>query len=168
MPMQRGDLVFASSPDFLARLIRFAQKYDSDGPDSKWNHVAVLDEYIGGNWTLIQADPEGVTMHKTLMDLKGKYEVVALPASVDREKFLTSVIGNVGKRYDWLAIVSCAISAFLPRFLQFRSPKRFICSSLVATGLHFASEPSLSRSEALYWQTPAQVLMTVQHPLGRL
>ena len=165
--MQSGDLVFCDSSGAFARLIRWAQRHDNDGPDSIWNHVAVLDEYIGGNWTVIQANPRGITSNGTLADIApgGKYEVVSLPPSVARDKFLTFLYAQEGKKYGWLTIVSCAISALIPKFPQFRSVDTYICSGLVSHGLTyagFAGEVPRSRfngTGGVYWQTPAQVLL---------
>jgi hypothetical protein len=153
--MKSGDLVFCHTNGVIGKSIRWAQRNEGDGRFSKWNHVAVLDRLdSNGHWLVIQAEPKGVTNDKCLGTL-GVYEIVPLPNGVDAEKFLRFVRSQVGHRYGYLSIFSCALDMYLPDSVCLRQAKTWICSGLVAAALMFAGfEPAMSWSD-IYTNTPA-------------
>ena len=153
-----GDLVFAHSKGLIARAIRFAERHDN-GKDAKWNHVAVLDRIEGGEWLIIQAEAKGVTNHHTLLSIApgGVYQIVPLPADVDRDKFLEFARSQVGKKYGFLTIVSCALDMYLPDSVCLRKSGTWICSGLVAGALWFGGFKKAFAWPDLYTVTPSQI-----------
>lgn len=131
-----GDLVFAHSTGIIGKAIRFAERIRGKGGDN-WNHVAVLHYEIDGVWYIIQAEAKGVTDNKTLVSVApgGSYEVVRLPKEVDRLSFFTFVSSQVGAKYGYLSIMSCAFDIIIPDVICLRQAKTWICSGLVAAGL---------------------------------
>ena len=131
-----GDLVFAHSTGIIGKAIRFAERIRGKG-GYNWNHVAVLRGEIDGVWYIIQAEAKGVTDDKTLESVApgGSYEVVRLPKEVDRLSFFTFVSSQVGAKYGYLSILSCAVDIIIPDSICLRQSKTWICSGLVAAGL---------------------------------
>ena len=50
--MNPGDLVFCSTKGIIGKSIRWAQHFMPDSEYSKWNHVAILDRYVDGKWSV--------------------------------------------------------------------------------------------------------------------
>jgi hypothetical protein len=131
-----GDLVFAHSTGVIGKAIRFAERIRGKGGDN-WNHVAVLSKRVDGVWYIIQAEAKGVTDDKTLDSVApgGSYEVVPLPLEVERFSFYNFVWSQVGAKYGYLSILSCAFDIIIPDAICLRQAKTWICSGLVAAGL---------------------------------
>ena len=114
--MQAGDIILCHSKGLVAASIRFAQRHDKPNQFSKWNHVAVLSHLDDNDqWVVIQAEAHGVTNEHTLDSVApgGTWQVVPLPASVDRTKFLDFLQAQVGLQYGFLSILSCAFDMFI-------------------------------------------------------
>jgi hypothetical protein len=132
-----GDLVFAHSTGIIGKAIRFAERIRGKGGDN-WNHVAVLSRRAAdGTWYIFQAEAAGVTDDKTLDSVApgGHYEVVPLPLEVDRFSFYLFIHSQVGAKYGFLSILSCAVDIIIPDSICLRQAKTWICSGLVAAGL---------------------------------
>ena len=157
-----GDLVICRSKGIIGASIRFAQRR-AKRVDWEWNHVAVLSEQNEkGEWLIIQAEAKGVTDDKTLESVApgGTYKVVELPPLVNRGKFLEFVRSQVGSRYGFLTIFSCALDMALPDSICLRQSKTWICSGLVAGGFWFAGFPKVLEWPDLYTVTPADIVVS--------
>jgi hypothetical protein len=156
--MNSGDLVFCKTSGIIGHAIRRAQKrLHNLGMHHQWNHVAVLDRQLpDGNWTVIQAEPRGVTNDKTLETL-GEYEVVSLPSEVAKTRFLAFLRMQVGSQYGFLSIASVALDLFLPESICVRRPGTWVCSALVGGALWFCGFPKMSEVTDLYTLTPAEI-----------
>ena len=155
-----GDLVFAHSTGIIGKAIRFAERIRGKGGDN-WNHVAVLYRKTDGVWYIIQAEAKGVTKDKTLDSVApgGSYEVVPLPGEVERLSFYDFCLSQVGAKYGFLSILSCAIDIIIPDAICLRQAKTWICSGLVAAGL-LAGDYEPAREWAkkdLYTTMPSEV-----------
>lgn len=166
--MQAGDIVICHSKGIIGAGIRWAQRRDrrkfyasADNLDKWWdyNHVAILSHQANGQWYIIQAEASGVTKDKTLESVApgGSYEVLTLPAHVDREKFLEFANQQVGANYGYLSIVSCALDMALPDAVCLRKANTWICSGLVAGALWYAGFASSKFWPDLYTVTPADI-----------
>lgn len=157
--MQAGDLVLCHSKGIIGASIRWAERSLENSHYSEWNHVAVLDREVDGEWYVIQAEAKGVTNDKKLESVApgGNYEVVELPHSANRELFLAFVRSQVGSKYGYLSIVSCALDMALPDAICLRKSKTWICSGLVAGGLWYAGFPEVLKWPDLYTITPAEI-----------
>lgn len=160
--MQAGDLVFCTTHGIMGWAIRFAQRRNQE-VDWLTNHVAVLDAPSGDSWTIIQAQPRGVTNDALLTEVAigGTFEVVALPRTVNREAFLDFQRSEVGKKYSKSSITSDALNMLLPEKLYFRWSDAVVCSGLVALGLMYGGFPAMKDVNDLYSITPAQVKRAV-------
>jgi hypothetical protein len=157
--MQVGDLVFCSNKGLIGAAIRFAQRRNHE-VDWERNHVCILDSFINGVWYVLQAEPGGgITNDKPLLTIAvgGTFEVLPLPVTIDREKFIEFQRSKLGIEYSFSSILSDAVSMFLPERLYFRWGKGLVCSGLVALALLYAGFEPMTEVEDLYSQTPAQV-----------
>ena len=161
--MNPGDLVFCHTKGVIGASIRWAQKFMPSSKYSKWNHVAILDRCVDDKWYLIQAQPKGVTDNLTLEEsaFGGTYEVIKLPASVDREKVLKFARSQVGLKYSYLSILSCAVDNILPDAICLRKSKTWICSGLVAGALWYGGFYKVMELSDMYSTTPAEVAEAV-------
>lgn len=157
--MKPGDLVLCHSTGILGRAIRVAERRLQDSRFSKWNHIAILDRQVDGQWYVIQAEAKGVTNDKTLSSVApgGRYEVIPLPIQADRMKLLTFARAQVGDKYSWLSIFSCAFDMWLPNAICLRHGSTWICSGLAAAALWFAGYEPLMRLNDVYTCTPAEI-----------
>ena len=161
--MNPGDLVFCSTKGIIGKSIRWAQHFMPDSEYSKWNHVAILDRYVDGKWYLIQAQPKGITNTLTLDEsaFGGTYEVLDLPSSVNRENVLKFARSQVGLKYSYLSILSCALDNILPDAICLRKSKTWICSGLVAGALWYGGFYKVMELSDMYSTTPAEVAEAV-------
>ena len=122
-------------------------------------HVAILDRFVDGKWYLVQAQPKGISDNLTLEQsaFGGTYEVVQLPSTVDRERVLKFVRSQVGLKYSYLSILSCAFDNILPDAICLRKSKTWICSGLVAGALWYGGFPKAMEWPDLYSITPSEV-----------
>ena len=157
--MNPGDLVFCHTKGVIGASIRWAQKFMPSSKYSKWNHVAILDRFVDGKWYLVQAQPKGISDNLTLEQsaFGGTYEVVQLPSTVDRERVLKFVRSQVGLKYSYLSILSCAFDNILPDAICLRKSKTWICSGLVAGALWYGGFPKAMEWPDLYSITPSEV-----------
>ena len=157
--MNPGDLVFCHTKGVIGASIRWAQKFMPSSKYSKWNHVAIFDRYVDGKWYLIQAQPKGITNTLTLDEsaFGGTYEVLDLPSSVNRENVLKFARSQVGLKYSYLSILSCALDNILPDAICLRKSKTWICSGLVAGALWYGGFPKAMQWPDLYSITPSEV-----------
>lgn len=136
-----GSIGFCHGQGFLSRVIRFGERIRfRDG--SIWNHVFIITDQVNatGEQLVIQAEGRGVTADKPLSSVasNGDYEVLDMSDSVVDVDVLCFAEGQVGERYGWLSIVSCAMRIILPRWLpmpRIRSKSTWICSALGAESL---------------------------------
>ena len=161
--MNPGDLVFCSTKGIIGKSIRWAQHFMPDSEYSKWNHVAILDRYVDGKWYLIQAQPKGITNTLTLDEsaFGGTYEVLDLPSSANRENVLKFARSQVGLKYSYLSILSCALDNILPDAICLRKSKTWICSGLVAGALWYGGFYKVMELSDMYSTTPAEVAEAV-------
>ena len=154
-----GDIVLCHSKGIIGKAIRFAERHDGEGSSSKWNHVAVLNTRVDGKWLVIQAEAKGVTNDKFLDSIApgGEYEIIPLPDKVDRAEFLDFCRSQVGSKYGFLTIISCALDMYLPDAICLRKAGTWICSGLVAGGLWFSGYKNAYMWPDLYTVTPAQI-----------
>ena len=157
--MQEGDIVLCHTSGIIGRAIRFAQLHDEQNEWSQYNHVAILDRREGSEWYIIQAEPHGVTNDKTLDTVApgGCYEVISLPAHVDREQFLDFLRSQVGAHYGFLTILSCAVDMFIWDAVCLRQAGTWICSGLCAAALMYAGFDDAKKWVDIYTTTPAQI-----------
>jgi hypothetical protein len=157
--MKPGELVLCHTAGILGRAIRVAERRLQDSRFSEWNHVAVVDRCVDGEWYVIQAEPSGVTNDKRLVDIAphGRYEVIPLPSSANREKLLAFARAQVGDEYSFLSIFSAAFDMWLPDAICLRKGDTWICSGLVAASLWFAGFEPLMRLNDVYTCTPAEI-----------
>ena len=157
---QDGDIVFAHNSGIIARAIRFAERHDkAQKRQSGWNHAAVVYHDDEGKLKVIQATAKGVTDNAYLDDIApgGKYEILSLPVGVDRQKFLFFMASQVGDKYGFLTIVSCALDMYLPDAICLRRANTWICSGLVAGALWFGGYKGATKWPDLYTVTPSQL-----------
>jgi hypothetical protein len=158
--MESGDLVFFHTTGLMGASIRFGQrKVKAFKGTAKWNHVGILDEKFGDDWSVIQAEPRGVTKDKLLSQvaLGGSYEVVPLPAGLDRVKFINYLRVQVSDRYSFLTIFSCVADILLPDAICLRRNFSWICSGLAAAALMFAGFPAAADWGDVYTVMPAEL-----------
>lgn len=158
--MKSGDLVLCHSKGLIGSAIRWAERKMFNNQYAKWNHVGILDRQDqNGNWFVIQAEAKGVTDIHTLDTIApgGEYEIVPLPAGLDKDKFLKFARAQVGAEYGWLSILSCALDMFLPDSICLRKNETWICSGLVAGALWFAGFTDAMTWPDLYTVTPAEI-----------
>jgi len=157
--MKAGDLVLCHSTGILGRAIRIAEKRLQNSQFSEWNHIAILDREVDGEWYVIQAEAHGVTNDKKLSSVApgGRYEVITLPAGVDVDKVLTFARAQVGDAYSWLSILSCAFDMWLPQAICFRRGDTWICSGLAAAALWFGGFEKMVHLNDVYTCTPAEI-----------
>jgi len=157
--MQAGDLVFCETNGIIAKCIRWAQRRLPAHQYSKWNHVAILDRFEDGKWYVIQAEPRGITDNKTFdsLSLNGTSEVVELPRTTNRDLMLRFARSQVGLKYGYLSILSCALDVILPNAICLRQSRTWICSGLAAGSLWYAGfMPAMSWPD-MYSIYPAEV-----------
>ena len=161
--MNPGDLVFCSTKGIIGKSIRWAQHFMPYSKYSKWNHVAILDRYVDGKWYIIQAQPKGITDNLTLDEsaFGGTFEVVELPRTTNRDLVLRFARSQVGLKYSYLSILSCAIDNILPDAICLRKSRTWICSGLVAGALWYGGFPKAMQWPDLYSITPAEVANAV-------
>jgi hypothetical protein len=158
-----GDLVFCTSKGIIGSAIRWAQRKDIGEVYAKYNHVAILDREENGEWYVIQAEAAGVTNDKKLTSVApgGKYRVVALPESVDVDKFLEFARSQVGSAYGYTSILSCAFDLLLPDRICLRKTGTWICSGLAAGALMYAGFKGAQGWPDLYTVTPSQIAYAI-------
>ena len=161
--MKPGDLVFCTSKGIIGSAIRWAQRKDIGEVYAKYNHVAILDREENGEWYVIQAEAAGVTNDKKLTSVApgGKYRVVALPESVDVDKFLEFARSQVGSAYGYTSILSCAFDLLLPDRICLRKTGTWICSGLAAGALMYAGFKGAQGWPDLYTVTPSQIAYAI-------
>jgi len=154
-----GNIVLCHSAGILGGAIRIAERRLQDRRYAEWNHVAVLDRQVDGEWYIIQAEASGVTCDKKLDSVApgGNYEIIPLPIGADRTKFLKFVRAQVGDKYSWLSIFSAAFDMWLPDAICLRKGFTWICSGLVAAALWFAGFEPLMKLNDVYTCTPAEI-----------
>lgn len=156
---EAGDLVFCHSKGMISWAIRWAQRLRNKPEDARWNHVAVLDKQVDGEWYVIQAEAKGVTNIRRLKDIApgGKLKLVRLPETMSRKKFIDFIRSQVSDPYGFLTIVSIAVDFLLPQKVCIRKSGTWVCSALVAGGLWYAGFPKAMTWEDLYQVTPADL-----------
>jgi Permuted papain-like amidase enzyme, YaeF/YiiX, C92 family len=159
---QPGDIVFMRTAGLMGRAIRFAQRnlQDALSKYSHWNHVGILHEKVGNDWTVIQAQPKGITAHGLLSEMAGAdYEVIALPAYINPLDVLAFAQAQVGKEYGFASAASAFLDMVLPRQVCLRKADTWICSGLVLASLWYAGFHPAVTVDDLYSITPAEVAL---------
>jgi len=158
-----GDLVFCTSKGIIGAAIRWAQRKDIGEVYAKYNHVAILDREVDGEWCVIQAEAAGVTNDKKLESVApgGQYKVVELPASLDSDQFLEFARSQVGSAYGYSTILSCALDLFLPDRICLRKTGTWICSGLTAASLMYAGFKGTQGWPDLYTVTPSEIAYAI-------
>lgn len=157
--MKPGDIVLCHSKGIVGSAIRWAQRRDYSEVFSQYNHVAILDRCEGDVWYIIQAEAAGVTSDKTLESVApgGAYRIIALPSSVDQGKFLEFARSQVGARYGFTTILSCAMDVLLPESVCLRKYGTWICSGLVAASLMFSGFKPVQGWGDIYTVFPSEI-----------
>jgi len=161
---QPGDIGFAHSNGFFGKCIRFGERIRWGEKPSHWNHAFIVDDVkIVGSMaegyrtevTIIQAEPSGVTRGKPISSV-GTYTILEPTPRMDRNDILAFAREQVGSRYGWGSIASCAFDVATPSwFPSFRRPGTWICSALVAEAMRFGGW--LHDFDDIYTVTPAQL-----------
>ena len=151
-----GDLVFFDGTGAVSRAIQLAQWFRWRS-GSRFNHVAILDAYTEGKWTLVQAEGRGVTRGAALGD---SYTHVPLPNGVDRQKVLQFARSQVGRSYGFLTIASIVLTIFTPKFVNFELPNTWICSAVAAESLRFGGW--LHQWPDIYQTSPAELYQALE------
>lgn len=161
--MKPGDLVFCTSKGIIGSAIRWAQRKEVSEIYARYNHVAILDREENGEWYVIQAEAAGVTNDKKLTSVApgGKYRVVALPESVNVDKFLEFARSQVGSAYGYTSILSCAFDMLLPDRICLRKTGTWICSGLAAGSLMYAGFKGAQGWPDIYTVTPSQIAYAI-------
>ncbi len=135
-------LLFCTSNKIGSRLIRAFTW-------SKWSHVAIVDgnEVIEAAWPRVRIKPlaEVLAEHTA-------YELVDVPDELLADDVIDAVRSQVGKPYDWTAIVGI----FLRR--DWEESDSWFCSELVAWGFAQANA-SLFRADSVRRVTPEHLWM---------
>ncbi len=148
------DKIISSFPIVLIRIANFSKL----GYEKRlWNHCAI---YVG-NDEIIEAFPSGVEKNElTKSYLNNKFEIVAIrKKSSSKENLLRAIqhcTEQVGKKYDYGAVVYFLLLKLFPSSLDFILNSRtidkclnkknaFFCSELVAEGLLKANEYTFDR-----------------------
>ena len=154
-----GDVVFMQTKGIIGKAIRIAQRRLLEHRYAHWNHVGILHEkQANGDWTVIQAQPKGITDHGLLSEMAGeKYEIIALPSYVSPDDVLAFAKAQVGKEYGFASVLSAALDMVLPRQVCLRRADTWICSGLVMAALWYAGLPASLHIDDLYSITPAEV-----------
>jgi hypothetical protein len=168
--VKQGDIVLCTSKGLIGAGIRWVQHRKRkhylippiNGQDKWWqfNHIAVVNEDMGnGQWTIFQAEARGVTDYRLLNTVSpgGRYQVIALPDSVDRDKFIEFLDSQVGKRYGFMSVLSCFVDLILPDKICLRRNDTWICSGLVAGALWYGGFPGSYIWPDLYTVVPAEI-----------
>lgn len=159
---QPGDIVFMHTKGLMGKAIRFAQRnlQDVQAKYSRWNHVGILYEKVGNDWTVIQAQPRGITSAGLLSEMAGDdYEVIALPSYLNAEDVLAFAQAQVGKHYGFSSVASAFFDMVLPRKVCLRKADTWICSGLVMASLWYAGFHKAVQVDDLYSITPAEVAL---------
>ena len=161
--MQVGDLVVCTTVGIVGKSIQYAHRRNEE-VDWKRNHICTLNECRDGVWYVLQAEPKGITDDKPLATIAigGTFETMTLPVSVDRDRFLEFQRSQLGHRYSYLSILSCALDMVLPPEICLRRSGTWICSGLVAASLWYAHFPPAKMWNDVYTITPAQLLDIIQ------
>lgn len=161
--MESGDLVFCTSKGLIGASIRWAQRREFSEIYSQYNHVAILDRGVDGEWYVIQAEASGVTNDKKLDSVApgGKYKVVSLPGGVDRAKFLEFARSQVGSSYGFTTILSCALDILLPDRICLRKSGTWICSGLAAASLMYGGFIGAQGWPDLYTVIPSDIASAI-------
>lgn len=134
--MKSGDLVFIHGKGFISRAIRVAERCKKPWRrGSYWNHVAILDQELPGDWSVIQAEARGVTATGKLSDLAPcilDFAIVEAPEGVTRDKVLEFARSQVGRSYGFLTILSILFTLFTPQWIAVLVPNTWICSAVGA------------------------------------
>lgn len=157
-----GDIVFMRTHGYMGSAIRFAQRnlQDSRSRYSKWNHVGILNERVGDDWTVIQAQPKGITSTGLLSQMAGpEYLVISLPPYLNPEDVLAFARAQVGKEYGFASAFSAFLDMILPRQVCLRKADTWICSGLVMASLWYAGFHPSVHVDDLYSITPAEVAL---------
>jgi hypothetical protein len=155
-----GDIVLCHSRGLIGACIRWAQRHDYGEIYSQYNHIAVLNKDMGnGDWTVYQAEARGVTDYRLLSTIApgGKYRVISLPKGVNKKRFIGFLDSQVGKRYGFMSILSCAFDMVLPDMICLRKSDTWICSGLVAAALVFGGFEAAFSWPDFYTVVPAEI-----------
>lgn len=104
---------------------------------SKWSHSAILDEGIVIDATLMQG---GVKAH-TADDFFAKYptyEVRDIEVDVDKARYWLQA--QIGKRYDWTALLSFVVQR------DWQKPDAWFCSELTEALISMFGKPRFRAS----------------------
>ncbi|MFZ0945271.1 MAG: hypothetical protein WB930_08470 [Syntrophobacteraceae bacterium] len=149
-----GDFILTHGNSVFSHLIRFGQAIRFVGKDRKytwWNHAALIASNEGN---LIEALGAGV-LATHLSDYKPtQYHLVSLKhdfaSDRDREQTVKFAGTCLGMGYDYLDIVSIALSLLTGCKLSFGFDGRMICSGLVAQ--------ALERTNAIFNRSPSHIM----------
>ena len=160
-----GSLVFAHGKGAISQAIRFGEWLRWRG-GAKWNHVAIFDRCVNGQWYVIQAEGKGVTDDKTLESVGESYEVLPCPQGIHPEEILHFARRQVGTKYGWATIASIIVDILTPERICLRKAGTFICSGLAATALLFAGWDTVidSAKADIYQVSPAALYLLLQNP----
>ena len=157
-----GDIVFMRTGGYMGAAIRFAQRnlQDAQAKYARWNHVGILNQKVGDDWTVIQAQPKGITDHGLLSQMAGAdYQIISLPQYLNPEDVLAFAREQVDKEYGFASALSAFLDMILPRQICLRKADTWICSGLVMGSLWYAGFHPASKVDDLYSITPAEIAL---------
>lgn len=143
--IEPGDVVLTHADGFIHGLIRFGQRLIFKGDRRKfayWNHAAIVHKVDRSTKPSTAYIAEALGQGVILSDLN-KYkdtEFVLIelnPTYIDRletQNFVQDVLDK-REKYNYLEILSIALTLLIPLPIQFGSPGTAICSGLVANAL---------------------------------
>ncbi|HKV88839.1 MAG TPA: hypothetical protein VJT78_12655 [Candidatus Dormibacteraeota bacterium] len=148
--LQPGDFILTHGLGWQSSLIRFGQRVRLRGPNRRfayWSHAAMI---VGADGAIVEAEIGGVERNNLSRYRKVEYHLIRIGLSAeadDRRQAARFALECVGEPYDFLTVVSVAISLATGAKLSFGFDAHQICSGLVARALErtwaiFDREPS--------------------------
>jgi uncharacterized protein YycO len=148
-----GDFILTHGASFFSYLIRFGQGLRFWGADRKftwWNHAAMI---VSSTGDLVEALGAGVSRSHLDKYAPTEFHLVSIEGITnehDREQAVRFAEWCVGMPYDWVNIVSIALSLITGGKFTFGFDGHAICSGLVAR--------ALERTNAIFNRTPSHIM----------
>lgn len=135
-------LVFCSSDTWVSRIIRFFTR-------SEFSHVEFLDLETGLVYGSVPGEGVRISTIEKLSSESTKIKICNINKPYDRLQVIDRISSQVGKKYDWVAILGIVIRD------PIQDPTRWICSELIC----WAFEPQLRLVVIPSFQATPETLM---------
>jgi hypothetical protein len=148
-----GDFILTHSRGVFASIIRFGQAIRFVGSNRRftwWSHAALI---VSPEGDLVEALGNGVRRTNISNYAATDFQLVRLESLAtehDREQIVRYGKWALGQEYDWLTIVSIALSLMTGARLSFGFDGQSICSGLVAR--------ALERSNCIFDRSPSHIM----------